>query len=160
DHAARSFGDRLPRVARSHHVDVDAIRAHGVSFGGGQRLERADAHQHGRIERIENVWRREAGDEIDIAAVDDVRGAHLDATQASDRALIKAYEGVEPVDLFAAAAEDLVPRVPHLHACDVIDAVAARHLDLLEQHVDLGAGRLRHDLLGRVLNVPSVRKVD
>ncbi|PYR77880.1 MAG: hypothetical protein DMF87_15245, partial [Acidobacteria bacterium] len=86
--------------------------------------------------------------------MDDVRRAHHHGAEALQRALVETDERIEAVDLLARTALDAEAGVLHLRARDVLDAIAARHLDLLEQHVRVGAGGFRDHLLGAVLNVP------
>src|SRR5262245_7868747 len=160
DHAAGTLGNRLPGITRAHRVDVDSIGMNGRSLGGAERLEGTYAREHCGVERVEDVWRTEAGDQVHVAIVNDVRGAHPDVAEPFERTLVQTNERVEAVHLIAAAAQDPKTRILHLRAGDVLDAIATRHLDLLEQHIHVRARRLRNNLLGTVLNVPTVREVD
>ena len=104
DHAARSLGNSLPRVARAHDIQVDAVRPDVLRFRGGQRTERADGRKERVVGLLEDVGRREAGHHVDVGAVGDVRRARADGAELLDLALVDADERLEAVDRRALAA--------------------------------------------------------
>ena len=104
--------------------------------------------------------RREAGEQIHLTAVRDVRGAHHDVADALQRALIRRRCTPRARRAWRVSPSTArKPRARHRARGDLLDGAPARLIDRLQQHVVRLPRLPRGDLRRRVHHVPAFRKL-